>query len=147
MGHVFLQAGLEDREELSEFLAQAGLEDEAARQGYPNYLVARNEQNMIVGTVGFIPCGKSALLRSCVFDRTFPSGQIPLLITRLLEHAGKHRIDTVYLASDKPAAIEFFGVLGFERLADGQLPGEIRHSPHVDKLLQQDNCVFLCKKV
>lgn len=147
MGQVFLQAGLEDREELSEFLAQAGLENEAARHGYPNYLVARNEQNKIVGTVGFIPCGRSGLLRSCVFDRTFPSGQIPLLISRLLEHAGKHQIESVYLASDKPAAIEFFGMLGFKKMEEGQLPGEIRNSPHVDKLLEQENCVFLCKKV
>ena len=143
MSAVFLQASEKDVDELIEFLGSAKLNVEEVQNQYDYYLIAKNQNGRLIGAAGLIPCGKYGLLRSCVFASSFPKEKIPFLIEHLLLSASMHKLESVYMATDKISSIHFFKSFGFTEAETTQLPEEIKSSPHVEKLKKLENCQFM----
>lgn len=140
---IFYQVSEMDIPELAQFLSEANVGEVDLQKQYQYFVVAKDDEGKILGTIGLIPIGHSGLLRSFVISPTFPTGKIAELIQCMLLAAKSRELASIYLVTEKQSSLAFFEAFGFERKEN--IAQEIKSSPHVEKLIQQENCWFMQK--
>jgi N-acetylglutamate synthase-like GNAT family acetyltransferase len=143
----YQQAKKEDVQDLEQFLAGANVSTQGVRSRYEFYLLARDESGKMVAAIGLEPMKNVGLLRSFVFNPSFPYEKIPILLQQILIVAQKHELHGVYLATDKEHSLPLFEALGFKRVDPTVLPAVFYHSEHGKQLLSVDNCHFLYRSL
>ncbi|WHY00584.1 hypothetical protein [Neobacillus sp. DY30] len=144
MQAVIRGANKEDLNGLREFLTRANLGcDGLSEETVEFFLLLEDEDGLIKGTLGmevFTECG---LLRSLVVSPGQAEKDIVLLITQMMQVAKTKGLKNLFLATNKGAALPFFELLGFEKVARDQLPAEMYNLEHIRHVLNVDNSLFL----
>jgi amino-acid N-acetyltransferase len=83
------------------------------------------------------------LLRSLVVTSSQAEKEILILLNQMLQLAKEKRMSSMFLATNKSAALPFFEVLGFQRLEQEELPSEFYSAEHIKHILNVDNSYFL----
>ncbi|MDQ0218520.1 hypothetical protein ELQ35_03970 [Peribacillus cavernae] len=142
MASDFQQAEEKDVHELVQFLAGANVSTEGVKSKFEYYLLARDAEGKMVAAVGIEPIKNIGLLRSFVFNPSFPYEKIPALLQQILLVAKKHELHSVYLAT-KQSSLQLFEALGFKKVEPLELPTVFYASEHGKKLIGMDDCQFL----
>ncbi|MGE8080377.1 GNAT family N-acetyltransferase [Peribacillus loiseleuriae] len=140
---TFYQVSEMDIPELARFLSEANVGEVDLQKQYQYFVVAKDDEGEILGTIGLIPVENSGLLRSFVISPAFPAEKISELVQYMLLVAKSRELSSIYLVTEKQSSLAFFEAFGFERkenIAQG-----IKSSPHVEKLIQQENWWFMQK--
>ncbi|MFJ7977767.1 GNAT family N-acetyltransferase [Peribacillus sp. JNUCC 23] len=140
---IFYQVSEMDIPELELFLSEANVGEVDLQKQYHYFVVAKDDEGEILGTIGLIPIGNSGLLRSFVISPAFPTEKISELIQCMLLAAKSRELASIYLVTEKRSSLAFFEAFGFERKES--IAQEIKSSPHVEKLIQQENRWFMQK--
>ncbi|PLS18350.1 hypothetical protein CVD28_06675 [Bacillus sp. M6-12] len=145
MNIQFRSTEASDIKELEDFYRIAGISSEGVRENYQFYLLAENEAGKKFAAIGMEPLRQIALLRSFVFDRSFPIERIPAMLQQVLWLAQARGLESVFLATDKESSLFLFETLGFSRKEYDQLPSELFSSSSVTELIHKKSAVFMCK--
>lgn len=139
----FQQAEEKDVIELEQFLTSANVSAEGVRPHFKYYLLARDTAGKMIATVGLEPMKSIGLLRSFVFDASFPHESIPALLQQILLIAKNGNLHSVYLATNKQSSLSLFEALGFRQIEAEELPAVYYASEHGKQLAGMDNCCFM----
>ena len=144
MQAVIRCANKDDLNTLREFLTRANLgSDGLTEETVEYFLLLEDEYGAIKGTLGmeaFTDCG---LLRSLVVSPGQPEKDIVLLITQMMQLAKEKGMRSLFLATNKGAALPFFELLGFKTVGRDQLPVEFYSLEHILHVFNVDNSLFL----
>ncbi|WP_153126976.1 GNAT family N-acetyltransferase [Peribacillus tepidiphilus] len=142
---IFRKAEEKDIIAIEEFLLEAGVSAIGVKQNYPYFLMAEDENNTLIATIGIEPVESGGLLRSFVFSPTFPQSLLAPFFQQTLLLAKQQSLSSVYLASDKEASFPFFKALGFKKIRSEDLPESIKLSPHCTNMLEYEDVFFMEK--
>ena len=137
-------ANKEDLGTLREFLTRANLgSDGLTEETIEYFLLLEDEEGAIKGTLGMEVVKGCGLLRSLVVSPGQAEKDIVLLITQMMQLAKERGMKSLFLATNKGAALPFFDLLGFEKVERDQLPAELYTLEHIKHILNVDNSLFL----
>ncbi|RFU70837.1 hypothetical protein D0469_04590 [Peribacillus saganii] len=131
--------------ELEEFYRAAKVSFTGLSENYSYYLLAEDGAGKKIAAIGIEPLRDVGLLRSFVFDRTFPVEQIPSMLQQVLLLAQVSSLKSVFLATDKESTLSLFEALGFRRVEHDELPDELLSSSHAVELAKRMTTRFMCK--
>jgi amino-acid N-acetyltransferase len=113
----------EDAAEIGLLLGAAGLPDEDFAEHLAHFIVAR-KSGAVVGTVGYEPRGKVALLRSLVVTPDIHrAGLGTRLLERLTTTAKNEGVEQFFLLTS--TAEDFFVRRGYTRVARDRVPADV----------------------
>ncbi|MFP7298589.1 GNAT family N-acetyltransferase [Neobacillus niacini] len=137
-------AAKEDLGILREFLTRANLGiDGLTEESVEYFLLLEDEDGVIKGTLGMEAFSDCGLLRSLVVSPGQAEKDIMLLITRMMQLAKEKGLGSLFLATNKGAALPFFELLGFVKVTRDQLPAELYSLEHIRHVFNVDNSLFL----
>lgn len=100
-------ASAEDLKDILDLLSQVQLPHDGVAENIDGFLVARNEQSRLVGTIGLERYGNTALLRSAAVSPEYQNSGLGSRLTEdLLARATSDGVEKVVLLTD--TASEFF---------------------------------------
>jgi len=135
MGIVIRIASENDLLPIQLLLAKAGLSKLGIEQNIDNFLVACAPDKQIIGTVGIEPLGKDGLLRSLVLRSESWNAKIGLNFIELAVAYGKQKgYQTLYILTNSSAS--FFEDIGFQVIADTELPEHVKRSAHFSQYVE-----------
>ncbi|MGD6842275.1 GNAT family N-acetyltransferase [Bacillus infantis] len=132
----------EDENKLAAFLEKANLGTEGIADSINYFLLMEDEELNIKATLGIEPLGSVGLLRSLVLSEKASEKDLLLLVEQILRLARERELESLYMATNKKGAAEFFKLLGFQD-EKSELPEELYRSSHVQHILTVDNFTFL----
>ena len=141
---MILKAGKQDLDRVVVFLLSANLgTDGLTEETVENFLVLQDEAGSIRGSLGIEAYKEYGLLRSLVVSPPQAEKEIFILFNQMLKLAREKGITSLFLATNKSAALSFFEVLGFRKIRREEIPNEFYGSDHIRHILNVDNSVFL----
>lgn len=140
-------AQVNDTKRVISFLEGAGLGTDGVEESIEFFLILENESGKITGTLGIEPIGDLGMLRSFVMTEEGDEHQLLLLFEQMLLLARNKQLQSLYLATNKEASLQFFSMMGFVIEEKEQLPGELLYSKHVKHIFSVDNSKFMRLKV
>lgn len=144
MQAMIRKAGKEDLGRLKEFLTRANLGlDGLTEETVGCFLLLENEDGELRGSLGMEAFGEFGLLRSLVVSPGQAQKEILVLFDRMVQLAKEKGMQSLFLATNKSAALTFFELMGFVRIGRGDLPLEFYTSEHIRHVLNVDNSLFL----
>jgi amino-acid N-acetyltransferase len=144
MQSVIRKADKEDLKKVREFLTNAQLGTEGLTEESMDYfLLLEDGDGNIRGSLGMDVFARFGLLRSLVVTSGQAEKEILILLNQMLQLAMEKRMVSLFLATNKSAALPFFEVLGFQRLEQEELPSEFYSAEHIKHILNVDNSYFL----
>ena len=144
MQALIRKANKQDLGSLREFLARANLGTDGLTEETINYfLLLENEDGTLRGSLGMEAFADNGLLRSLVVSPGQADKEIFLLFDKMVQLAKDRGIKSLFLATNKNAALPFFELMGFQRIGRGELPVEFYGSEHIRHVLNVDNSLFL----
>jgi N-acetylglutamate synthase-like GNAT family acetyltransferase len=136
-----------DTKRVISFLDGAGLGTDGVEESIEFFLILENESGKITGTLGIEPIGDIGMLRSFVMTEGGDEHQLLQLFEQMLFLARNKQLQSLYLATNKEASLQFFSMMGFVIEEKDQLPGELLSSKHVKHIFSVDNSEFMRLKV
>jgi len=128
------------RQEVIDLLSAARLPVEDLTASLEQFFVAL-EDDAITGIIGMETYGSEGLLRSMlVLPSHRKRGIASLLVKRLEESAGEHRIRELYLLTE--SAAPFFAKQGYEAIARSEAPAAVQQSAEFQHLCPQSAIVM-----
>jgi amino-acid N-acetyltransferase len=137
------RANSEDLTGLKAFLSRAGLSTEGLTEEAVRYfLLLENEDQTWRGTLGIEPYEENGLLRSLVVAPGQVENDILLLFQQVFLLAKEQKIQHLFLATTKNAAVPLFQLLGFQDITKAELPEGLSQSTHIKHIMNVDNLMF-----
>lgn len=134
----------EDFEDIRDLLKLANLPFEDVENGIGQFLLARNDDQLI-GCVGLQICGSDALLRSlAVSESVRKRGLGKTLLQEILEYAFRLKLHKIYLLTT--TAENFFSKHGFVTANRNEAPDAIRVTSEFSSLCPS-TAVFMSKEL
>ncbi|EKN66602.1 hypothetical protein BABA_15872 [Neobacillus bataviensis LMG 21833] len=144
MQALIRKANKQDLAGLREFLSRANLGTDGLNDETVDYfLVLENEDGALRGSLGMEAFAENGLLRSLVVSPGQADKEIFLLFDQMVQLAKDRGMKSLFLATNKNAAMPFFELMGFQRIGRGELPVEFYGSEHIRHVLNVDNSLFL----
>lgn len=144
MQGLIRNADREDLGRLREFLSRANLgTDGLTVETIGNFLLLEDEDGTLKGTLGMEVIGGSGLLRSLVVSPGQADKEILVLFDQMVQLANEKGLRSLFLATNKGAALTLFEMLGFQPIGRGDLPLSFYHLEHIRHVLNVDNSLFL----
>jgi N-acetylglutamate synthase-like GNAT family acetyltransferase len=138
------RANKKDMEILREFLLRANLGvDGLSEETSCSFLLLEDEHGALKGTLGMEIIAEFGLLRSLVVTPGQAEKEILVLFEQMVQLAKRKGMRSLFLATNKKAAVPFFEMMGFEQIGRWELPQEFYHSEHIRHVLNVDNSLFL----
>ncbi|ETI66530.1 GNAT family N-acetyltransferase [Neobacillus vireti] len=129
---------------LQEFLSRANLgTDGLTVETIGNFLLLEDEDGALRGTLGMEVIADSGLLRSLVVSPGQAEKEILVLFDQMVQLANEKGLNSLFLATNKGAALALFEMLGFQPIGRGDLPLSFYHLEHIRHVLNVDNSLFL----
>ncbi len=126
-------------------LQSSGLPIEGVREGLKHFLVCRDAEGALLGTVGLEHYGGVALLRSTVVaEPVRRRGVAAALVERAMGRAREQGCRTLYLLTLD--ADDYFQRFGFAAIDREEAPAEIQASPEFTTLCP-DSAVLMRKRL
>jgi N-acetylglutamate synthase-like GNAT family acetyltransferase len=144
MKTLIRQANKEDLEGLRKFLERANLgSDGLTGESVSSFLLLEDEAGGLKGSLGMEVFEEFGLLRSLVVSAGQAEKEIFMLFDQMVALAKEKGMKSLFLATNKGAALPFFELMGFEKIGRGELPVGFYQSEHIRQVLNVDNSVFL----
>jgi N-acetylglutamate synthase-like GNAT family acetyltransferase len=144
MKTLIRQANKEDLEGLRKFLERANLgSDGLTGESVSSFLLLEDEAGGLKGSLGMEVFEEFGLLRSLVVSAGQAEKEIFMLFDQMVALAKEKGMKSLFLATNKGAALPFFELMGFEKIGRGELPAGFYQSEHIRQVLNVDNSVFL----
>jgi N-acetylglutamate synthase-like GNAT family acetyltransferase len=144
MKTLIRKANSEDLEGLRKFLERANLgSDGLTGESVGSFLLLVDEAGGLKGSLGMEVFEEFGLLRSLVVSAGQAEKEIFLLFDQMVALAKEKGMKSLFLATNKGAALPFFELMGFEKIGRGELPVRFYQSEHIRQVLNVDNSVFL----
>lgn len=133
-----------DINRLKEFLGQANVNADGVDTIVDNFILMEDAKGNLVATLGIERLMKDGLLRSLVMSPKLDQTQILSLFKGITALAKEKELENLYLATNKRASVEFFSMLGFDKIETEELPDHLKESQHLQYLLEDvDNSIFM----
>ncbi|MFC4802472.1 GNAT family N-acetyltransferase [Neobacillus sp. GCM10023253] len=133
-----------DLDRLKGFLTRANLgTDGLSEETIEWFLLLEDEQGELVGSLGMEVCEQFGLLRSLVVTAGQAEKEIFVLFDQMVKLAKEKEMESLFLATNKGAALPLFELMGFEKIGRGELPVGFYQSEHIRHVLNVDNSLFL----
>lgn len=132
-----------DIEKIKSYLTLAKLATEGIEDYIDYFLLMENARGEILATLGIEPSGSIGLLRSLVMSDKLKEADILLLFDQMLALAKEKSLSTLYLATNKPASVGFFQMLGFRPLDSKAVPEPLTQLNHAKHIFTVDNSIFM----
>lgn len=145
MQALIRKADREDLGRLREFLSRANIgTDGLTVETVGNFLLLEDEDGTTLkGTLGMEVIADSGLLRSLVVSPGQAEKEILVLFDQMVQLANEKGLKSLFLATNKGAALTLFEMLGFQPIGRGDLPLSFYHLEHIRHVLNVDNSLFL----
>ena len=133
-----------DIDRLKEFLGQANVNSDGVDTIVDNFILMEDSKGNLVATLGIERLMKDGLLRSLVVSPKLDQTQILSLFKGITTLAKEKEVESLYLATNKRASVDFFSMLGFGKVEVDELPEHLKESQHLQYLLEDvDNSIFM----
>ncbi|WP_026572668.1 GNAT family N-acetyltransferase [Bacillus sp. UNC438CL73TsuS30] len=134
----------QDLGKLRDFLIRANLgTDGLTDETIEYFLLLENADGQLKGTLGIEAFDGFGLLRSLVVTPGQAEKEIFILVEQMMKLAKEKGMESLFLATNKRAALPFFNLLGFQEIERMRLPSELNGSEHIRHILNVDNSIFL----
>jgi len=136
-------AKVEDVKKLTSFLEKANLGTEGVKEAVDYFLLLEDGSGSIQATLGIEPHGAVGLLRSLAITGDASEREILLIFEQMLLLANEKHMEALYLATNKHSSVQFFEMIGFQKVERESLNKNILSSAHVKHILTVDNSLFM----
>ncbi|MED3561677.1 hypothetical protein [Bacillus xiapuensis] len=137
-------ANKQDLEKLREFLIKANLgTDGITDETVEYFLLLEDVDGELKGTLGIEAYEGFGLLRSLVVTPGQAEKEIFILVEQMMKLAKEKGMESLFLATNKHAALPFFNLLGFQETERAELPSQMNSSEHIRNIINVDNSIFL----
>ncbi|MEH7107570.1 MULTISPECIES: GNAT family N-acetyltransferase [Bacillaceae] len=133
----------EDLNRLRDFLLKAKLgTDGLSEDTIGSFLLLENGKGELVGSLGMEVFERVGLLRSLVVSSGWAEKEILVLFDQMVQLAKERGMESLFLATNKPMAVAFFELMGFQQIRRESLPEELLLSNHIRHVFNVDNSLF-----
>ncbi|WP_251551771.1 GNAT family N-acetyltransferase [Neobacillus muris] len=148
MHRLIRWARRDDLEGVRDFLTRANLGTEGLNEETAEgFLLMEDESGRLKGILGMEVFEEEGLLRSLVISQGQAEQDLFILMEQMVKLAAEKGLNSLFLATNKHAAIPFFEWIGFQQVEQEELPLELSRSEHIRHLLSVDNSLFLKYKL
>lgn len=141
--HIIRQAETGDLEKIASFLNKAKVSVDGLEEWLEYFLLMETENDQaLIGTIGIEPFGKVGLLRSMVLSNGTVE-DILFLIQQALKLAKEKDIDAIYCSVNNQHSIQFFQLLGFQKMDVDEIPQVLKESNAVKSVFTVDKSYFM----
>ncbi|WP_077619921.1 GNAT family N-acetyltransferase [Bacillus sinesaloumensis] len=137
----------QDIEKVRAFLGQAEVSADGIESIIDHFILMEDAKQNIIATLGIERIEKDGLLRSLVITPGVDQTNLLTLFKSALSLAKYKELSRLYLATNKQASIQFFTMLGFEKVEEQELPGHIKDSNHITHLLEKADPMFMVSQI
>ena len=136
-------AQAEDVTKLVNFLEKANLGTDGVKEAVDYFLLLEDDAGNIQATLGIEPHGPVGLLRSLAITSSASEKELLLIFEQMLLLARDKQMESLYLATNKKGSVQFFEMMGFQKVKQEQLHEKIFDSAHVQHILTVGNSLFM----
>ncbi|NEU30416.1 hypothetical protein GN156_06425 [bacterium LRH843] len=128
---------------IQRLVAKAGLREDGIEHHIDRFLVVKDEDDQLIGTVGLEKYKSDGLLRSLVLTSAVWTPRLSLEFLQLaLSYAEEQKIKNLYLCSKGTNSL--FHQLGFRNIREDDVPEKVRTSPHFKRNTKGETKVWVC---
>jgi N-acetylglutamate synthase-like GNAT family acetyltransferase len=132
-----------DVDSLKEFLNKAGLSSNGVEQCLDYFVVMEDEKGALLATLGIERVEQDGLLRSLVVSENLDQFHVLKLFQCIMTLARKRELKKLFLVTNKQSAVEFFRMLGFEKMQKDEIPENLLTSNHFRNSMNVEKSVYL----
>ncbi|MFT4415376.1 GNAT family N-acetyltransferase [Fredinandcohnia humi] len=118
------------------FLGQADVSADGIENIIDHFILMEDAEQNILATLGVERIERDGLLRSLVITSMVEQTNLLTLFKSAISLAKQKELERLFLATNKQASVQFFSMLGFEKLEGDQLPEHIQTSNHISQLFE-----------